>query len=657
METSIQSNLCKGLRACGIPKSQTYQILNEVQKWYDASGPEWTNSRIKDLRQWYETCLTGKPNPPVWFKHSEEGYPVGIWKWVFNQKPAKALGILSLNTVFYEKELSVAQEEKFLKGLSGNQSYGDITPYVSNLNHHPMFKSTSFKAMPPIQFPTVFDMTGSVPIHDGQETVRPDGKLGLALSALQRSWESCPKVTFEFLDKMDLLGYMPENVVFDNNNFVSLGNNLDRRIGKVSVLQQPQLKARVVGNPNRVLQKTLDPLKEVYMTTARKLSSDCTHDQESGVRWVQAQLKQGKELAGSDLTSASDLLEISRCLALVDAAFGFRKISKYEEWEQYFYEVCREPWWCPELNREVKWQQGTVLGTGPSFGLLTLTNNVLGCLAARRAAGEGKLEFESEPLFRVIGDDIIMRSEMLPYYNELVQLLGGEINFSKTLVSDRVAEFAGRVITPDSVYLKAIKYNEPSDNSFMSYVAQLGDQAKFFLRPKQRQVYDFFKSVPGIVVDGPWMPDSYGESLSQRYQWYLEEVEPVLKTAEPDLKLEDYELTLLKAELSLIASGQIDKEGYDVPVFDIEGYLPSTVTPAFKVGGDPRLTDGKTLLDVLQKHIQDGRIQSFESWKKSHSGDVGNDSSEHDREIEHETTDASGSSVHRNLRSMDYSDR
>jgi len=616
MEKSTQTNLCKGLRACGIPRKQAHEILNIVEKWERESGPEWTNSRIKDLRQWYETTLTGQPKPPQWFKHTKEGYPVGIWKWVFDLKPAKALGVLSLNTVFYEHKLTETQKKKFLHGLAGNQSQDredlERLPKVQMNWKKP-------KQMPEIQFPTLFDMTGSIPIHECRSTVRPDGKLGLALKALRASWESVPQVTFNFLDRQDLLGYMPVDVV-GNDYQLELDRPHERCVGRVSVLQQPQLKARIVGNPNRVLQVTLEPLKTIYMDCARKLQSDVTHDQESGVAWVQSKLRQGIELAGSDLTSASDLLDVELSLELVDRVFGFPEIQGYREYEQYFLEVSRSKWYCPSLDREVQWSQGDVLGTGPSFGLLTLTNNAAALTAYRCAVKEGAID-KSIPWsdsFRIVGDDIVMRAPMEPHYTRIIEDLGGEINHSKTLKSDRVAEFAGRVITSNSSYLKAIKYSEPSDNSFMSYVAQLGDQAKYLLMPKQRQVYNLLKEVPGIVVPGPWMPDSYGIGLGPRYSWYLQEVEPVLKTVEPDLDLTDYSMVLLKAQLSLAEAGQNEDKQFDEPLLD-DGYLPSQVTPTFKVGGDPRLTNGKSLLDVLHKHVVAKDITPFDDWMRNQS--------------------------------------
>jgi hypothetical protein len=411
---------------------------------------------------------------------------------------------------------------------------------------------------------------------------------------------------------------MPMHVI-GNEYQLELNRPHDRCVGRVSVLQQPQLKARIVGNPNRVLQVTLEPLKQVYMNCLRKLQSDVTHDQESGVRWVQEKLKQGIELAGSDLTSASDLLDVGLSLSLVDHTFGFPKINGYRDYSEYFFEVSRSKWWCPGLNREVEWQQGDVLGTGPSFGLLSLTNNAAALNAFWHSQRDGVID-KSIPWndsFRVVGDDIVMLAPMEKYYTRIIEDLGGEINHSKTLKSDRVAEFAGRVITSNGSYLKAIKYSEPSDNSFMSYVAQLGDQAKYLLMPKQRRVYDLLREVPGVVVPGPWNQDSFGIPLGPRYQWYLEEVQPALEAVEPDLDLRDYQMLLLKAELSLSEAGESkEKRSLDEPFFD-EGYLPSQVTPTFKVGGDPRLTKGKSQLDVLYKHIIDKDITPFEDWLRN----------------------------------------
>lgn len=641
MNKIIQSSLCKGLRACGIPKEQSLQIENIVLKWERESGTEWTNSRIKDLRQWYETCLAGHPQPPSWFRHSANGYPTGIWGWVFNLKPAKALGVLSLNTVFYEDKVSETQKKKFLKGLAGSD-LSSVSPEfrsISSTAQACLRKGgirTNVKEMPKIQFPTLFDMNGSVPVHESRITRHPprskksskkkefilpdqyqERSLADALKVLRESWEDVPQVTFDFLVKQNLEGYMPQDVL-GNPYQVEYEREHSHCVGKVSVIQNPQLKARIVGNPNRITQVTLEPLKTVLMDIVRKLPNDVTHDQESGVKWVQSKLAQGITLAGSDLTSASDLLDLERSLKLVETVYGLCNIKGYQEYRDYFYEVSRSPWYCDFLNQEVTWKQGDVLGTGPSFPYLTLTNCAVAYCAALQSVDDGKLptDVRLSDCFRVVGDDIIMDARIADRYNQFITEIGGEVNHSKTLTSDRVAEFAGKIITKNACYLKAIKYREPSDNSFMSLMSNLGDQAKYLLKPKQRQVYETLKEVPGIVVPGPWMPDSYGIGLGLRYQWYLEEVQPVLDRIEPDLLQQDYSMVLLQAQLDLAEADQTLDDyihSMDEPLLD-EGYLPSSVTPTFKRSGDPRLTNGKSMLDNLYVKIQD--ITPFSEWNR-----------------------------------------
>ena len=621
----IHRDLCKGIRAVGIPKKQALSIVNQVSKWLGCNGVEWTNSRIKDYRQWYETYLTGNPQPPKWFKKTRNNMPKDIFRYVFKLPKAKALGVLACNTAFTLVKPSQPQIAKFEKALQGNGFKDIVKPSKNYLGWGRKLLKEDYipKKLINIESPTIFDMTGSCPVEDGTRTLRPNGNKGIALKALEDSWRSIPQVTFDFLDRMDMLDYMPLSVL-GNAYQLELDRPRSSIVGRVSFLQQPQCKLRTVGNPNRVLQVTLEPLKKLYMGLAKNLKTDVTFDQESGVAWVQQQLKAGVTLAGSDMTSASDLLEVRSCLNLVTTLFDLSNIKMYKEFVEYFYQVSRSNWYCPELGREVKWQQGNVLGTGPSFGLLTLTNNSLALLAYFFAQSKNQLSkaLKPEDTFRVVGDDIIMRAEMAPFYTNLVERFGGEINHSKTLTSNLVAEFAGRIITADNCYLKAIKYNEPSDNSFMSYVSQLGLQAKYFLRPKQRQVFEKLKEVPGIAVPGPFLVDSYGLSFTDRYNWYLEEVQPLFQRIEPDRTTSTIGLELLKAQVQLEAEGQRSRdtisswntEDYVTPFFP-EDYLSSETNASFKVGGDPRLTDGKTMLDSLyEKVVANKDFKDFSSW-------------------------------------------
>lgn len=627
MDNNMRSNLCKSLRASGIPKPQCLQIVNTIEKWDNANGPEWVVKRIKAFRQWYETFLAGDPVAPEWFKHDRNQLPTGIWKWVFGLPIAKALAVFSVSTLYYEKSPSQTQLEKFQHGLEGTGTQdAELSQQLKALARsgtaawHSQKPGTKLGA-PPV--PTLFDMNGSVPVHEGHSVLRPD-TLGEALTALEQSWDSVPQVTFDFLDRFrpdgeDLLGYIPPHIL-GNDYVLELNKPHCSVVGRIGLVQEPELKGRFVANPNRVLQCTLNPFKELLMGLVRDLPWDFTHDQELGMLWVQEQLRSGTRLAGSDMTSASDLLDLEMCLDLIEYTYGLNDVENWKDYRDYFLEVSRSEWFCPQLNRNVSWRQGDPLGTGPSFGILTLTNGALGVLSCLFASKDGKIPPFREVLaggryFACIGDDFICDERIAPYYTRLVRRFGGDINLSKTLTSDRVAEFAGRIITPNQIYLKRVCFAEPSDNSFMSVVSQLGDQAKYLLRPRQRKAYQYFKEVPGIAVKGPWLQDSYGVPLSDRYQWYLEEVQPALERLEPDLITTSYDLVLLQAMLALDEKAKPYDIEKSVPW--AEGYLPSEVTPRMKVHGDPRLTNGKTLLEVLTDLIQKGSVLPFNEWNQS----------------------------------------
>jgi hypothetical protein len=650
MEKSIQNNLCKGLRACGVSKELTHQVMDIVIKWHDANGPEWTLKRIKDLRQWYESSLTGDPVPPEWFKHGEDNLPLGVWKSVFKLPIAKALGVLSVGTVFYEKQPSPTQVRKFAKGLAGNGSthdpqefeqarkslFDDIQFVTGNGKRQYIIPSVCWTTgsrigqMPDLELPTVFDMNGSVPVHNGRSRMHPKDSLGLAYKALEESWDSVPQVTWDFLISQDKLDWLP--VI--NEWRLELDGKHDECVGTIGVVQEPELKARFVANTNRITQKTLDPLKKVLEECTKRNPLSCIYDQNEGMEWVRKHLQEGTSLSGCDLTSASDLLNLESCMDLVEAVYGLRNIKGYLQYRDYYLEVSRSKWYAPFDNSEVKWLQGSPMGTGPSIFYLDLANGA--CIFAAYVAYCKDLKKQGKPVpsfgpkeaGRTIGDDAIVRTEIAPYYIKAIERLGGEVNKSKTLTSEKVAEFAGRVITPEAVYLKKVKYAEPSDNSFLAMIAQLGPQAKWLLSRDQYKIWNKLKEVPGIVIPGPWTRDSYGLSIADRLEWYLECVQPILDSADAELDKIPLSYILYKAGLAAESAELSIDPDHKIPWPMEESYLDSEVTNAFKTHGDPRLTNGKTLREVLLPKI--GHIESFDSWKNrtKHDWDLLGDQSD-----------------------------
>lgn len=631
MENSLQTSLCKGLRACGLPRKQSLEIQNVITKWYDNNGPEWTVSRLKDIRQWYETYLGDDPKPPAWCRKSKDQLPIGIWRWLFKQPTGKVLGILSCTTVFkVPKGASTAQIEKFNHGLNGNgfQSvsevdklrnfhYGNYRKFYQLTRPIPMFRDESkfdvslmsdfiplVGHLEPLTLPDSSDITGSsIPVESGRRNLHPS-TIVERVDALSISWVDIPQPTVDFLARENHIDFMPIDTA-GNSYQLELDRPRTNVVGRIGCIQQAELKARWIANPNRVVQAFTRPLQKLYMETLRSLPTDCTHNQEEGITWVQDQLKSGTCLAGSDLSSASDLLDRNACAKAVSNFYGFDKVDGYRSHLQHFLEISACDWFEPITGSIVSWKQGQPLGTGPSFGLMGLTNNLCGMIACYKSG----IPVDS---FRVIGDDMIIHHKALDEYNNLISCyFGGEINHSKTLTSGKVAEFAGRIITPGRVYLKKVNYSDPSDQNFLAIMAQLGPQAISLLRPRQRQAFNEIRFVPGVAVEGPWLKDSYGEPFGTRYNWYLESS---LSQERPEPDRNDHSVE--KELLAWQSSGHTIAEAETKMPWPMDdSYLESQVSVNRKKLGDPRMVDGKSTLEVVEDHIQSDSWESYSNYK------------------------------------------
>lgn len=668
MEKSMQSKLCKGLRACGLPKSATLEILNTILKWDRECGPEWTVDRIKGYKQWYETCLAGKPEPPPYYRKTKEGYPTGVWGRLFRLKnQAKVLAVLSAHTVYQYTEpgyASPAQLEKFEGGLRGNPEKGRMVS-AGQLDQLKRYAETLYRrfkddprarvlrSFPELTPVTPADMTGlTIPVSNGtihmpsenqvaapsKEELRsieqsdrsPEEKRKLELRlrknsvvprteqagiALIQSWRSIPQAVLDYLDVEDHLDWVPENLS-DIPCKVPNKRVRGNPVGRIALIQEPGFKLRAAANPNRVAQHFTHPLATYWKALKGLLASDCSMNQAAGLEWVQGKLCSGLELAGTDLTSSTDYLDAECCMQLAKAlVWPWLKradpdsLIRYDNAERYFLTLCRGEWVTPAkspLPPRVKWAQGYCLGLEPCFELLSLANNAL-CILSSLAHG-----LDPEDSFRVCGDDQVGLSAMASTYTKLVEQVGGVINQSKSLTSARVAEFVGHIVTPERMMLKTYRFKQASDDNFMNYVSDLGPQAKCLLANRQRKMWEQFKYVPGVAYDGPWSKDSFGQPLATRVAWT--ETTPIVdEVPEPDPAMEREELVMLRAERRVaeaegISLKEVEK---DLPWPIEDSIHESLVSSMPKPSGDPRRKRGKSTLQVLEGYVDDPRYRSY----------------------------------------------
>lgn len=622
------------LTSAGLASHDASAVADIFMRWYQSNGASWVNSRIKELRQWYENYLAGTDWKPSWFSYTKAGVPKGPLGSIFRLPLQGALLALSVNTLLFEDKdhLSSNTIEKELKALKGNgykstkgsrELMRDIFGFVK-IKKSP--KTWDFSLTLPSD--ACIPMGKTIPIQGGRNTIKVNSRHDKAQAYIE-SWKAVPDVTIEYLQDQGHLDWVPISVVGDQTQL-----HLDTRpygdvIGRIGLVCEPQMKTRFPAMVNAITQACLKPLGDLWYGMLASLETDSYLDQASGAAWVKDQLAQGVTLAGVDMTSASDLLSLEQCLEIIDTVYFYhlRDDEDYKDAKRHFLGVSRGLYYSEELGGYVRWEQGQPLGSYPSFALLGLVNNALARLA--HFGTDGKMRDT-----RVTGDDIVLTAEAVDLYSALVEVNGGEINRSKTIVSNKLVEFVGHVITPDTIMSKAIHLKKFSDDSFMSYASQIGPKARRYLLPKQRKLWDIFKYVPGVILGLPWNPDSLGEPLSLRYTWFLEQVKKI--NLDPDLEVErsvgenlqaliyyeglDHELdgdTVKRKERplsELILPWPISETDYQ----SVEGRrIPS---------GDPRKwkLNGKSLRLVLEQLVKEPTFTDYLSYKSQsaiHSDD------------------------------------
>jgi hypothetical protein len=162
----------------------------------------------------------------------------------------------------------------------------------------------------------------------------------------------------------------------------------------------------------------------------------------------------------------------------------------------------------PTLNRErlLTWDKGQPLGLGPSFGAFALAHHAV------------MREISADPReYVLLGDDIVIKQPRVAakYMEYMQESLGCPVSMSKTLESDQVAEFAGKVITSSAVF-HPYKWRETSDRNFLDLVRNMGPNYIKLLQRRQRDVVTKIAEVPEWAGGLGWNPK--GKPLEDRLE-------------------------------------------------------------------------------------------------------------------------------------------
>jgi hypothetical protein len=244
------------------------------------------------------------------------------------------------------------------------------------------------------------------------------------------------------------------------------------------------LKVRWVANPYRIHQHVLEPMKRALLRLCDRLPWDCTHDQLKCVPAVQKRMKLGRQVYSVDLSSATDFFPLNF------QELVLRQLNSSHRWQQYvdlFVELSQADW--KFGDSWLSWKRGQPMGLGPSFPAFALSH---GLLLDHLANGKPNLFF-------VLGDDVVILDDELNHlYRSVLQKWGCPISERKSLSSACVAEFGGKVITPDYVF-PCFKWKDIDDDNFLEMMRLFGNRFRSMITNRQRAVYEVVKS-----LQPPW---------------------------------------------------------------------------------------------------------------------------------------------------------
>jgi hypothetical protein len=199
-------------------------------------------------------------------------------------------------------------------------------------------------------------------------------------------------------------------------------------LGKLAVVRDVAGKARIVAVTNWWIQAAFKPLHDGLFRILSHIEQDGTFDQEKPLNLLIERVLPGQKFYCFDLSAATDRLPL-------DVQRDIINVLRPGLGTTWFNIIKSMKYWFE--GRYVSYSVGQTMGAYSSFAMLALTHHVIVRHAALKA---GIHNFKD---YAVLGDDLVIANDdVAHHYLALCENLGVEINLSKSIISDSIAEFA-----------------------------------------------------------------------------------------------------------------------------------------------------------------------------------------------------------------------
>lgn len=545
---------CKAAVSSGYPNSHFKELQHTLARWSEGSGDRWLVSRLKDLQRYRNDVISHRPDAHLdWFKQSKDGVPSdpGLKRlWEKSDKYFYQISGVLINSFSHKPDQT--DKDKWYQTLRSEPLPDTIEPpmvlswkTVQHIAERSSSLCLSSGAFTPVDMPAT-SIPGRLGRTSNIKTTMINGVLtkdiDSVIGAYFKTVQSAPLLLGQYFEDVSKLDFLQSTK--DENLDVNLGkyfsdlgedikeraemnydsswegdfasldrmiNNLDKVnnsplynqvVGHISMLEKPGYKTRVVANPNNLVQKALIPFGESLSEFVNNLPEVYVTDQETGRFTAQQLLRQGHSISSVDMTAATDTIDNDIALKVLyhnldDSTDSGKYLKRSIE---LFQDVSKSTWNVDDIGSDginyVAFKRGAPLGTRPSFPLLTLTNYISAKASQRKYAQHNPGE---NPQFGIVGDDIFLDSRIYPDYLKNMESMGGEVNHDKTMDSNRVAEFAGYIITREDIYPKKPRFlnHDRYHNALtLGDYSQLKPWEKSFVaNAKQASIYGYTQGV------------------------------------------------------------------------------------------------------------------------------------------------------------------
>lgn len=420
------SEMERRLNTIPLPKKLKSRFSKIVVSWQYHSGTEWTVTRLKAfkdclLHSYSEGRLVQKPE---WFRTTRAGNLSGVfgslWRVAMEdaQRLKAVLFLVNIYTGCYRTKVTPALLEEIKSSIQQEPVR------IPKRGYRKVGLSDVFKAFK--RLPKVSRAARSCGLPEPL-TMNPPGKEG----HIERLLEDVSAITGSRL-------YKPEQQKMLLDAALGAENVLDHWsfplvVGKVGITHEPGLKTRYFAFPNVVLQRAVEPLKELLLHALGRYPWDCTLDQRRADNKIINRLSEGKHVHSIDMSKATDSFpwefqyEVGKYLTLT----GTLSRTSLDLVDQI---VKFGHWRLPDGSL-VKWTKGQPLGLGPSFPLFAISHGILLFILN---------EYKWDEMFYILGDDVVILDDLLAIkYREVLKNWKVDVSETKSFTSSSIAQFAG----------------------------------------------------------------------------------------------------------------------------------------------------------------------------------------------------------------------